>query len=320
MGHILVVEDDNAVAEYFRQALESFGHSVTLAADGEAGFQMITRHLDDFDLIICDLLLPKLSGKRLLARTGGLIRGRTPVIVITGEPYLIDALRETRQTAFRVLSKPIEIELLRDTVEHAIELRRLQQSAADRSAVIADLRKRIEFLTNQVTELLAEARLDPLTGLPMRRQLEADLEELAGTSVGAALCLIDMDGFRRLNQRGYSVGDDAIRWAARALRTSSRIRDRIYRWGGDEFVALIVDVSLAEAVSIADRVRHEVAEASRAVPGGVPITLSAGVVPVPSGRQHPRALIDQAQRYLAQAKDLGGDQVASSLPLRRLSS
>jgi diguanylate cyclase (GGDEF)-like protein len=284
---------------------------------------MITRHVDEFDVILCDLRLPKLSGKQLLERTGALIRGRTPVIVMSGVPSLRDALRETRQTAFSVLTKPFEsIKLLQDTVEQALKQRRLHQSVARKDARIEDLRGHVEFLATQVTELLAETRLYPLTGLPMRRQLEEDLEELRGghNQHGAALCLIDMDGFRALNARGYSVGDDAIRWVAKALVAGSRECDRVYRWGGDEFVALIVDVDLAEAVEIGDRLRESVASASRDEAASPAITLSAGVVRVPLHREHPCALIDEAQRHLAEAKRAGGNRVASSLPQRWIKS
>jgi diguanylate cyclase (GGDEF)-like protein len=320
MGHILVVEDDESIVDLLTSALAGWGHGVTVARDGHAGYHMIARRLEDFDVILCDLHLPRMSGKQMLDRVAGLIRGRTPVIVMSGLPHLRDALRETRMSAFCVLAKPFDsIDYVRDTIQNALEQRRLQRSVAEKNAQIAEFRMRVEFLSTQATELLTESRRDPLTSLPTRNQLADDICALeaapASLNTDAVFCLIDMDNFRRFNRDGsYSEGDTAIQWVADELGRGSRDRDEVYRWGGDEFVVLITSVDLKKGVEIADRLCRYVAAASQESGSMTSVTMSAGVVRIPAHSRDPlRMLIDEAQGYLAQAKAGGGNRVASAL-------
>lgn len=320
MAHILVVEDEPSVVELLETAItQDWGHTVTVARDGRVGYQLIASNVDEFDVILCDLHLPNMSGKQMLDRIGPLIRGRTPVIVMSGLPHLLEALRETRQRAFGVLKKPFDsMDHVRDTIQAALDQRRLLQAIAQKDTQIDDLKERVDFLAEQAAELLAEARRDPLTSLPTRIQLADDIRAIESThSDGrsrAVLCLIDMDNFRRFNDEGgYGAGDAAIEWVANELERGSRDRDQIYRWGGDEFVALIPGATLDAGLQIADRLRAHVANASIARRDPRPITLSAGLVAIPTREANPlRQMIDEAATFLKRAKAAGGDKIASA--------
>jgi diguanylate cyclase (GGDEF)-like protein len=90
------------------------------------------------------------------------------------------------------------------------------------------------------------ARQDVLTGLPNRRSLEASLSERIAVSAGGdqpprpfALCCIDLDGFKPINDRfGHKVGDEVLRAIGKRLRQFVRGNDVIGRLGGDEFTAI----------------------------------------------------------------------------------
>jgi diguanylate cyclase (GGDEF)-like protein len=97
---------------------------------------------------------------------------------------------------------------------------------------------------------------DPLTGLRNRRLFEADLELQVGRcqryGESAALLIIDLDGFKQVNDRhGHRVGDDALRAVARTLTRRLRTTDLLARLGGDEFAVLLPHIDRSSAESVA---------------------------------------------------------------------
>ena len=88
--------------------------------------------------------------------------------------------------------------------------------------------------------LAALARTDPLTDLLNRHAFAAVLESDAARSTAGSLAVVDLDGLKAVNDTyGHVAGDLAIRAYARALRDRLRADDLIFRWGGDEFLAIL---------------------------------------------------------------------------------
>jgi diguanylate cyclase (GGDEF)-like protein len=125
------------------------------------------------------------------------------------------------------------------------------------------------------------ARIDALTGLGNRRALE---EALATAAASARrhqrpLCALvsDLDDFKRVNDTfGHQAGDELLREVAKAFEDSVRVPDPCFRWGGDEFVALLPEAGLEEARAIAERVMATVARTARD-PKGRAASISVGV-------------------------------------------
>jgi diguanylate cyclase (GGDEF)-like protein/PAS domain S-box-containing protein len=97
---------------------------------------------------------------------------------------------------------------------------------------------------------------DPLTGLRNRRLFEADLELQVGRcqryGESAALLIVDLDGFKQVNDRhGHGVGDDALRAVARTLTRRLRATDLLARLGGDEFAVLLPHIDRPSAERVA---------------------------------------------------------------------
>ena len=109
------------------------------------------------------------------------------------------------------------------------------------------------------------ATTDDLTGLPNRREFERLTEEalLAATrfSTGACMMLIDLNGFKQINDtRGHQFGDLVLRVVAKRLREAVRETDVVGRWGGDEFVILLPSLQDASAVrNSAERIAAQLA-------------------------------------------------------------
>lgn len=169
--------------------------------------------------------------------------------------------------------------------------------------------------------LHAMARTDPLTAIPNRRGFDEAFAALrAQPGVGAALMMIDIDFFKRLNDaKGHAVGDECLGIVAGVIGSELRKGlDFLARFGGEEFVAVLPDVTEREALSVAERIRTAVE--SRAIenpraPCRV-VTVSVGIAAMP-----PIALdrlLELADAALYQAKSSGRNAVRIAHPPRAL--
>jgi diguanylate cyclase (GGDEF)-like protein len=124
------------------------------------------------------------------------------------------------------------------------------------------------------------ARVDALTGLKNRRALEESLPQEVHDhrrhNRPLSVLVADLDDFKGVNDTfGHQVGDDMLRKVAQSLTAALRLSDPCYRWGGDEFVAVLPEAAFGEASDIAARVRETVALSCR-TPDGRPVRVTVG--------------------------------------------
>jgi len=154
-----------------------------------------------------------------------------------------------------------------------------------------------------VVALRRRAATDPLTGLGHHATFQAALAR-AHRRPSTAVVVCDLDGFKALNDTyGHQHGDAVLRRVADALRGAVRRGDELFRIGGDEFAALVVVGSEAEALEAGARLRAAVAEA------GLGVTASVGVA-VPGQDEPESAALARADRALYRVKAEGRDGVA----------
>lgn len=161
--------------------------------------------------------------------------------------------------------------------------------------------------------LVEMAHHDPLTGVlnrggPMQRLPLPKLQSLA-------LLAIDIDHFKQLNDRhGHVVGDDMLRLFARVAQAALRPGDLLARQGGDEFLAVLKDVSEGGAVAVAERLRLAFSAAASQVPGlAMSPTLSIGVATSRQADVDFERLLRQADEALYSSKRQGRDRVEAFL-------
>jgi diguanylate cyclase (GGDEF)-like protein len=160
-------------------------------------------------------------------------------------------------------------------------------------------------------EALLAARTDPLTGLPNRRHIFELLDEaLATERAGSSLCVaaIDIDQFKAINDTyGHDVGDAVLAHFAGVCRDRVRVNDRLGRTGGEEFLLILPEVRLADAVLIIERVRQGFPAAPPAAGRPeLPCTFSAGVTEV-LPQDDRSSVLRRADRALYAAKADGRD-------------
>lgn len=157
------------------------------------------------------------------------------------------------------------------------------------------------------------ANTDALTGLSNRdaflRQAAAAL--LSASGHPSALLIVDLDHFRRINDRhGRDIGDRALRLVAEALRDRQRSGDLIGRLGGEEFAMLLPRTAPAAAESIASQLHAAATQIALLADGqSIPLRVSIGLATTAPGDDDLGALVRRADQALYAAKNGGRDQI-----------
>ena len=172
--------------------------------------------------------------------------------------------------------------------------------------------------------LRSEAISDSLTGLFNRRYLDATIDreidraDRAHRSIG--IIMLDIDDFKRLNDtHGHHVGDEVLRLVGGLLDRQTRAGDIVCRYGGEEFVLVLPEASLADTQARAEsllaairQLRHDVGDGNTAS-----ITMSGGVVALPEHGSDAATLMRLADQALYLAKAEGKDRlVTATIPGR----
>ena len=127
MARILIIDDEPAIRTTLASILEDEGHRTTACESGEEGIAQFAR--EEFDLILLDLWLPGMDGLAVLERLRA--AGAPPVIVISGHGSVDAAVKATRLGAYDFLEKPLSLERVLLTVNHALNDRRLREQVRD---------------------------------------------------------------------------------------------------------------------------------------------------------------------------------------------
>ena len=159
-------------------------------------------------------------------------------------------------------------------------------------------------------ELARMAHEDPLTGLANRRCFFSETERVTSRADRydevLSILLFDLDNFKRINdEHGHTIGDEVLVEVAQRVRNGLRGEDMPCRWGGEEFVILLPQMTIRGALVAAERLRETIAsQRVKTSAGDLTVTASCGVA-----QRRPAesitALIARADAALYQAKDAG---------------
>jgi diguanylate cyclase (GGDEF)-like protein len=195
------------------------------------------------------------------------------------------------------------------------------------AATLACISAQLVLLAGLVEDSYRLAYHDELTGLPGRRALE---EALTNLVEGFAIAMVDIDHFKRFNDRhGHAAGDQALRMVASEL-DKVKAGGRAYRYGGEEFAVLFPETSLETARAALEDVRRAIAGRRFALrapdrPNRKPerpkrptrpirhinLTVSMGLAAPTSSARSPDATLRAADRALYRAKDDGRNRLVA---------
>ena len=244
----------------------------------------------------------------------------------TGEDGLVVTMMDVtdqrmRETKLAEISEQFkgEGEDLKHYARHLTEARAEATQALHRARAANDaLAREVAERRSLEKELRRIANTDVLTSVLNRRRfielMELELERAYMRNRPIALLMLDLDFFKRINDRfGHAAGDEALRRFARVCLDNLRDDDQFARLGGEEFAALLPETSQSAAVNVARRLRAAACELEfRHDDAVIKLTVSIGVTALQGTNANavPETLLKRADRALYAAKLDGRDRVA----------
>ena len=237
---VLVVDDDEDLAEGIAELLDFNGFAVAIAHNTAQAFDELNRFSPQVALV--DLRLGQENGLDVMSR----LRGKCPeliCIVVTANTDKESADEALRREAYDYLIKPVDPNWLIHVVSRAFYVVRLNQENYRMIRQLQSAKEKAEEL----------ALSDSLTNLANRHAFQARLEEVVAqaneSEKSAGLLFIDLDRFKDINDTyGHLTGDRVLKQIAVRLEASCRETDIIGRLGGDEFAIIIDELNHPEDI------------------------------------------------------------------------
>ena len=300
-GRVMIVDDSVVVRAVLREQIESQGHEVLEAEDGDIALARARE--EPPDAILLDVEMPRMDGWAVLkAIRQDPLLAEIPVIFLSAHSRTEEVVQGLAMGAHDYLRKPFEPSELIARVTAALRVKELQDELRRRNA-----------------ELDRLSRIDPLTGLFNRRHL---VEQLLAVGSGSkrrqenfGVVMMDVDRFKRVNDtEGHAAGDAVLREVADRIREVVRTEDVAARWGGEEFIVLHAPADVANTRILAERLRAAMEERTVEIGEGrrIPITISAGFAV--GADEDPESLIRRADEALYAAKEGGRNRVEEAPP------
>jgi len=293
-GKVLIVDDVPDTLEIIQKLLHYEGYDVTIALTGEEGVKKAEKEKPE--VVLMDINLPGIDGTEALRR----IRINNPlqcVIMLTAFATVDNAIRALKEGASDFVKKPFENEHLIHIVNQCLEKHKT-------------LREK-EKLEEEVRRL---SITDDLTGLYNHRHffktLEAELIRLKRQKTSLSLVMFDLDHFKSYNDLyGHLEGDKVLKNVGEIVKHSIRHNvDSGYRYGGDEFTALLIGASMDQAMTIAERIRSSIEQTEFQN-----ITVSIGLSEYRDTFDL-EGFVKSADDAMYTAKHAGGNRVLRNIP------
>jgi len=297
-ARILLVAEQGGTASRIIDTLEPVAASVLRAASCAEAQALVDGSVE---LVIVSLSLPDGDPLRLVSQwRANETSRRLPILLMADDSELSRLAKGLDLGANDYLIRPVDRNELLARVRTQIRRRRLE-----------------ERLIDNYQRSLSLALTDELTGLYNRRYVFAHLSGLLGRITGGggdtALMLVDVDHFKRVNDRhGHPAGDAVLRELADRTLRQVRNVDLVGRLGGEEFVVVMPETSLGDAVVVAERLRGAVASEPFMMQGTcekLPITVSVGIATTGEGSDTLETLLKRADEALYAAKHAGRNRI-----------
>jgi len=299
---ILIVDDVSANRFALRQLLKSIDADLIEASSGEEALVKAIE-LDNLALILLDVQMPVMDGYE----TAELLREEEqtlhiPIIFVTAvhrdEQHI---LKGYSSGAIDYITKPIQPDILAAKISLFMELWRLRFGLEREIFNRNKLEDKNKFLADH----------DMLTSLPNRRRLFLEIKRAASRSdrdkSEFALLFIDLDGFKSVNDSlGHKIGDAVLIEIANRFSKLVRKTDTVARFGGDEFVILLTDIS--DSQFLISRIKEVLEIARKPIfieNEEITLSVSVGVCIYPAQIDDADKLVDFADIAMYKSKELG---------------
>jgi two-component system cell cycle response regulator len=301
---VFVMTSSNSVRRTLQQVAATLGHHLEFSSLATSPDKVLAD--GGYDLILADLGSTQYDALRLCSQARSNEATRHIPFVLIGD-------RDCRERLFKGLDlgateylfRPLNRNEVTARLTTQVRRHRLQQRIVQRHQASID-----------------QAMHDALTGLYNRHYLERHLPRLHARALESgrplAVIVCDLEHFKRVNDtHGHAAGDAVLRQVGKRLSAVVRTPDFVARFGGEEFIALLSDTSLDDAIAVAERMRASIAGQSIPISSADQTTLAIqtsatfGVSTICWGESGPEAAIRRADAALYRAKELGRNRVGA---------
>ncbi len=303
-ARLFLIDDNPEQAARLVAAIGEDVEQIVHEADPETA--LARARTGDFDLIMVNLSIEAMDPLRLCSSIRSFEETRlTPILAVV------------RHGDTRKLVRALDIGV-NDYVTRPVDRNELT------ARVTTQLRRKryVDQLRSSFQVSLEMAVTDQLTGLYNRRYLASHLSAMFDraywTGRPLSVMVLDIDHFKNVNDtHGHDVGDKVLKEFAERIANSVRGIDLACRYGGEEFLIAMPDTDLAFASVVAERLRHEIANAKFNLNAGrdeLGVTVSIGIASTENGPEEDSAqkLIKRADEALYEAKSSGRNRVIKS--------
>jgi diguanylate cyclase len=216
------------------------------------------------------------------------------------------------------IDKMRESEVTNDILEikdHIIsEANKIKEETQTLKVELEKYKEKTSELTKRLEKTEAEAFMDSLTGVFNRNAYNTEMarfiKEFERYKNPFSLVVLDIDHFKNVNDTyGHAIGDEILKAIADVLKNSVRETDRIFRYGGEEFVIWLDKVEMIAAIQTADKIRKMIeSKKLDSIDKSLTVTASLGVTSVKE-KDTVVTVFDRADKALYRAKNGGRNQV-----------
>jgi len=306
----MLIADDEPISRKLLEKLlaEKVDADLLVACDGQEAWEIVRER--PVHMVIADWMMPRMDGLELCKK---IRQANFPyyvyTILVTARDNQQDVVRGLHAGADDYIRKPFNPSELELRINTGLRLVRLEEQLSCKNDQLETLNKKLEKL----------ARIDPLMKIGNRNSFYESIERIHSRAVRYDRCygllICDVDHFKLYNDtRGHQAGDQALSAVAKAIKTTIRTSDEVFRFGGEEIVILLPEQDLDGTFRSAQRVRQAVEDLGIVHPNGVGKVLSICVGAAIYGGSdqshcHWKQILERADHALYRAKDAGRNRV-----------
>ncbi len=296
--NILIVDDVPTNIDVLMKTLKKKEYSIFVAPSGKVALELIPKI--NPDLVLMDVMMPEINGYETCQKIKENPEFKNlPILFITAKADEADIVKGFEMGGVDYIKKPFQ-----------------QEEVLARIASQIKIVKLIREKETLIRELDSLSRIDPLTRLANRRDIEEALllEQSRYERYGKPFSILmgDLDNFKQVNDLfGHDAGDYVLKGIAEIIQNNVRKIDKVSRWGGEEILITLPDTPLEGALNTAEKIRSKIEDWTPEYKNHkFKITISFGVACQKDAQLE--SFLKEADRCLYRAKREGKNRIESN--------
>ncbi|KXU52227.1 diguanylate cyclase domain protein [Candidatus Stoquefichus sp. KLE1796] len=247
---ILIVDDSLMICQRVKSVLSVLPATIYDVHTGKDALDMIVKIHPD--LIILDIILPDIEGFDLIYKIKEIDESHANIVFLTARDQNLDVIKGLSSGAYDYIKKPFVDEEFLTRIQNQLLIKKQRDELCAQNEILKSNMEKLNYI----------AYRDSLTGLYNRRfvteNLPKELAEKENEATNHYFVLTDIDNFKIINDTfGHDAGDKVLICFAEILN-SFKVKHRAIRWGGEEFLIILFNLTLQQAKQIVEEIREEI--------------------------------------------------------------